>query len=198
MTITRRDAMTGLISATGLTFALTAPASAASASQLIRSSDAALANLYSNQPKAKVLGSRAKAILIFPNIVKAGFIVGAQTGDGVLFEGGLPTNYYNISAASYGLQAGVQSFSYALFFMTSPSLAYLESSRGWSVGMGPSVVVLDKGKAASLTSTTLTQDVYAIPFGQQGLMAGLGIEGSKITSISVGPEQETEIGIVKS
>ena len=187
MTITRRDAVTGFISATGLIFLSAAPASAASALQLIRSSDAALATLYSNQPKAKVLGSRAKAILIFPNIVKAGFIVGAQTGDGVLFEDGLPTSYYNISAASYGLQAGVQSFSYALFFMTSSSLAYLESSHGWSVGMGPSVVVLDKGKAKSLTSTTLTQDVYAIPFGQQGLMAGLGIEGSKITSISVGP-----------
>jgi lipid-binding SYLF domain-containing protein len=187
MKITRRDAMAGFISATGLTLALAEPASAASASQLIRASDAALETLYSNQPKAKILGGRAKAILIFPSIVKAGFIVGAQTGNGVLFEGGLPTNYYNISAASYGLQAGVQSFSYALFFMTNSALTYLESSRGWSVGMGPSVVVLDKGKAASLTSTTLTQDVYAIPFGQTGLMAGIGIEGSKITPISVGP-----------
>jgi lipid-binding SYLF domain-containing protein len=187
MTITRRDAMAGFISATGLTLALAAPASAASASDLIRSSDAALANLYSRQPKAKILGNRAKAILVFPNIVKAGFIVGAQSGNGVLFEDGPPTSYYNISAASYGLQAGVQSFSYALFFITNSSLAYLESSRGWSVGMGPSVVVLDKGRAASLTSTTLTQDVYAIPFAQQGLMAGLGIEGSKITPISVGP-----------
>lgn len=187
MTITRRDAMTGFISATGLTLALAAPASAASAADLIRSSDAALATLYSSQPKAKLLGNRSKAILIFPKIIKAGFMIGAQTGNGVLFEGGLPTNYYNISAGSFGLQAGVQSFSYALFFMTSSALAYLSSSHGWSIGAGPSIVVLDKGKAASLTSTTLTQDVYAIPFGQQGLMAGLGLEGAKITSISVGP-----------
>jgi len=187
MTITRRDAMAGFISAAGLTLALVEPASAASASDLIRSSDAALANLYANQPKARLLRSRAKAILIFPSIVKAGFIVGAQSGNGVLFEGGLPTSYYNISAASYGLQAGVQSFSYALFFMTTSALSYLESSHGWSIGSGPSVVVLDKGAAASMTSTTLSQDVYAIPFGQTGLMAGIGIEGSKITPISVGP-----------
>jgi lipid-binding SYLF domain-containing protein len=187
MIITRRDAMIGLISTTGLTFALAEPASAASASDLIRSSDTALENLYSNEPNTKMLGQQAKAILIFPKIVKAGFIVGAQTGDGVLFEGGLPTSYYNISSASYGLQAGVQSFSYALFFMTDSALSYLSSSQGWSVGVGPSVVVLDHGKAKSLTSTTLTQDVYAIPFGQEGLMAGMGIQGSKITPISVGP-----------
>ena len=187
MIITRRDAMAGFISAAGLTLALAEPASAASASDLIRTSNAALANLYANEPKAKILDQRAKAILVFPNIVKAGFIVGAQSGNGVLFEGGLPRNYYNISAGSFGLQAGVQSFSYALFFMTTASLAYLESSKGWEVGVGPSVVVLDKGAAASITSTTLSQDVYAIPFAQTGLMAGVGIEGSKITSISVGP-----------
>ena len=187
MTITRRDAMTGFISAAGLSFALAAPASAASAADLIRDSDKALANLYAKQPKAKLLGDRATAILVFPNIIKAGFMVAAQSGNGVLFEGGVPTNYYNISAGSFGFQAGVKSFSYALFFMNSSALSYLSSSHGWSIGAGPSVVVLDKGAAASMTSTTLTQDVYAIPFGQEGLMGGIGLEGAKITSISVGP-----------
>ena len=187
MILTRRDAMAGVISTAALTIAFVAPASAASASKLIRDSDAALAKLYANEPKAKLLGNRAKAILVFPSIVKAGFIVGAQSGDGVLFEGGVPMNYYNISAASFGLQAGAQAFSYALFFMTTASVSYLESSHGWAIGSGPSVVVLDKGAAASMTSTTLSQDVYAIPFGQEGLMGGLGIEGSKITPISVGP-----------
>jgi lipid-binding SYLF domain-containing protein len=187
MTISRRDAIAGLAAATGLTLAFARPAAAASATDLIRSSDAALANLYASQSKAKLLGSRAKAILVFPSIVKAGFIIGGQTGNGVLFEDGLPTNYYNISAASYGLQAGVQAFSYALFFMNANAMSYLARSYGWSIGAGPSIVVLDKGAAASLTSTTLTQDVYAIPFGQTGIMAGIGLEGSKITAISVGP-----------
>lgn len=187
MRLNRRTAALGVISAAGLTMVMRRPAAAASADDLIRSANAALQNLYTSQPKAKVLAARSKAILIFPSIVKAGFIVGAQTGDGVLFEDGVPTNYYNISAASYGLQAGVQSFSLAMFFMKQSALTYLDQSAGWSVGVGPSVVVLDKGAAASMTSTTLTQDVYAVPFGQQGLMAGLGVEGTKITQISVGP-----------
>ncbi|HTQ71958.1 MAG TPA: lipid-binding SYLF domain-containing protein [Acidocella sp.] len=187
MSIKRRDAMIGFVSVTGLTIASVEPAAAASASELIRDANAALANLYANQPKARSLGARAKAILVFPSIVKAGFLIGAQSGNGVLFQNGVPTNYYNISAGSYGLQAGVQSFSYALFFMTTSGLSYLQKSAGWAIGSGPSVVVLDKGAAKSLTSTTLTQDVYAIPFGQKGLMAGIGLEGSKITAISVGP-----------
>jgi lipid-binding SYLF domain-containing protein len=187
MNITRRDAVQGFISGALLTFAEAEPAAAASASQLIRASETALATLYANQPKAKLLAQRAAGILVFPNIVKAGFMFGGQSGNGVLFKGGVPTNYYNISAASFGLQAGVQSFSYALFFMTDSALSYLSKSHGWAIGSGPSVVVLDKGAAASMTSTTLSQDVYAIPFGQTGLMAGLGLEGSKITSINVGP-----------
>ena len=128
-----------------------------------------------------------RSILVFPNIVKAGFIVGAATGDGVLFEDGLPASYYNISAGAYGLQAGVQSFNHTLFFMTASALNYLAQSQGWAVGTGPSVVVLDHSKAASVTSTNLAQDVYALPFGAKGLMAGLGIKGSKLTPISPGP-----------
>jgi len=143
----------------------------------------ALHALYRSQPKAEELGRRAFAILVFPEIVKAGFVVGGQTGDGVLFVGGKPAGRYNISAASYGLQAGVESFSYALFFMTESSLKYLRDSGGWSVGSGPSVVVVDKGMASDFNTTTLTQDVYAFPFGFSGLMAGIGLQGSKITQI---------------
>lgn len=132
------------------------------------------------------LGERAKAILVFPQIVKAGFMIGGQTGNGALLVNGNATQYYNISAVSFGLQAGAQAFSYALFFMSDQALQYLQSSHGWAIGSGPSVVVLDKGAAASITSTTLSQDVYAVPFGQQGLMAGIGLNGSKITRIYPG------------
>ena len=187
MEISRRDATLGLISLTGSMAFLARPASAASAGDLIRKSNAALASLYADEPKATVLRNRSIAILVFPTILKAGFILGAQSGNGVLFEGGVANSYYNISAASYGLQAGVQAFSYALFFITPSSLNYLVSSKGWSIGAGPSVVVLDKGAATGITSTTLTQDVYAMPFGQKGLMAGIGIEGAKITEIYPGP-----------
>jgi lipid-binding SYLF domain-containing protein len=181
---TTRRVLLGLTAVVaGTTFLPVSRAWAESAAQLRQHADAALRQLYASQPKAKEFGARARAILIFPSIIKAGFIVGGQSGNGVLRQGGKVAGYYNISAASFGLQAGGQSFSYALFFMNDAALNYLTSSDGWSIGSGPSVVVVDKGAAASLTSTTISQDVYAFPFGQKGLMAGLGLEGSKITRI---------------
>ncbi|HUC19518.1 MAG TPA: lipid-binding SYLF domain-containing protein [Acetobacteraceae bacterium] len=178
-----------VISLAGLAGALTlrpGVAEAASASSITQDSLTALHRLYTDEPHARTLGAKAKAVLVFPQIVKAGFILGGQTGDGALLVNGEPVGFYNISAVSFGLQLGAQAFSYALFFMTDAALAYLKSSQGWAIGSGPSVVVLDKGAAASVTSTTLSQDVYAVPFGQQGLMAGIGIEGSKITHIYPG------------
>jgi lipid-binding SYLF domain-containing protein len=157
---------------------------AADRQKLDRSAAAALENLTASDTAAKLLAGRAKAVLVFPNIVKAGFLFGGQMGDGVLMENGRPVGYYNSVAASYGLQAGVQVFGYALFFMNNAALAYLGQSDGWEVGVGPSVVVVDKGMGKSLTSTTLTHDVYALIFNQKGLMAGLGIQGSKITKLS--------------
>ena len=156
-----------------------------SSEQITRDSNAALQDLYANNPEARQLAKRAKGILVFPGIVKAGFLVGAQYGSGgALFKNGRTAGYYNIVAGSYGLQAGVQSFSYALFVMDNASLNYLNRSEGWEVGVGPSIVVVDKGAAKSLTTTTAKNGVYAFIFGQKGLMAGLGLQGSKISRIN--------------
>ena len=127
------------------------------------------------------------AILIFPKITKAGFLVGGQGGNGVLLMGGRPAGYFSIYAGSFGLQAGVQQFSYAQFIITRSALDYMKKSDGWAIGSGPSVVVVDEGFAKTMNTTTLSNDVYAMPFGQKGLMAGLGLEGSKITRIHPGP-----------
>ncbi|MCW3474671.1 lipid-binding SYLF domain-containing protein [Limobrevibacterium gyesilva] len=178
--------LAGLTTLAGAIAMRTTEALAASAREIDQAANRALQTLYSAQPKARDLGTRAKAILVFPKIIKAGLLIGGQGGDGALMVHGRTVGYYNISAASFGLQAGAQTFSYALFFMTDAALKYLTDSEGWAIGSGPSVVVLDKGAAASMTSTTLTQDVYAIPFGQEGLMAGFGLEGSKITRIRPG------------
>jgi len=187
MNATRRSILFGLPPLIGGVALRPDPAQAASARTINHDADWALRALYSSQPKARQLGQRAQAVLIFPKIVKAGLLIGGQSGNGALRVGGRTVGYYNISAASFGLQAGVQTFSYAMFFMTASSLKYLSDSDGWAIGSGPSVVVVDKGAAKSFTSTTLTQDVYAFPFGQHGLMAGLGLEGSKITHIHPGP-----------
>ena len=162
---------------------LTQSAEAATAAELNRDGKAALNRLYGQSDRARRYARDARAILVFPKIVKVGLVVGGQGGEGVLFVGGKPQGYYKIGAASFGLQAGGQSFSYALFLMTDKAVAHLEKSNGWSIGSGPSVVVIDQGKAKTMNTTTLKDDVYAFPFGQKGLMAGLGLEGSKISRI---------------
>jgi len=158
-------------------------ASAASAAAIDADADAALNKLYEHKPVAKMLSEKAAAVLIFPNIVKAGFLVGGQYGQGALRKKGKTVGYYSSVAASYGLQAGAQSFGYVMFLMTDSAVKYLGRSDGWELGVGPSIVVVDEGIASSLTTTTLKSDVYAFIFDQQGLMAGIGLQGSKITKI---------------
>jgi lipid-binding SYLF domain-containing protein len=164
---------------------MSAPAAlAGSKEQVAQDARRALKDLYANNTAAKLIGPKAKAILVFPHIVKAGFMFGGQMGDGLLTKGGKRAGIYNSVAASYGLQAGLQVFGYALFFMNEKALKYLDQSGGFEVGVGPSVVVVDQGMGKSMTTTTLTQDVYAFIFSQKGLMAGMGIQGSKITRLS--------------
>ena len=142
---------------------------------------AALQRLLAETPQAKELHSMAKGTLVFPDVAKAGFIVGAEGGKGVMFApDGRVAGYYRARALSVGFQAGAQSFSQVMFFMTDHAITSLTSGSGLSVGTGPSVVVVDAGVAASLTTTTAKSDVYAFIFGQEGLMAGIGLQGQHI------------------
>jgi lipid-binding SYLF domain-containing protein len=161
-----------------------ASALAASAKEIDTKATQALTMLYKNQPGAKALADKAKAVLIFPSVVKGGFIVAGQFGDGALRKRGKTVAYYRSLSASYGFQAGAQSFGYVLFFMDEESLNYLDQSDGWELGTGPSLVMLDKGFGKNLSTTTLQNGVYAIIFDQKGLMGGIGIQGSKITRIN--------------
>ena len=128
--------------------------------------------------------ARAKGILVFPKVVKAGMMVGGQFGDGALRKAGKTVGYYNPVSASYGLQFGAQVSAYVLLLMTDTALTYLDRSEGFEVGVGPSVVVADKGFAKTLTTTTAQSDIYAFIFDQEGAMAGLGLQGSKITKVN--------------
>jgi len=156
---------------------------AASAAEIDAEVAVAMEQLHASSQAAVELSSVAKGVLIFPDVIKAGLLVGAQYGHGALLINDMTVGYYNTVAASYGLQAGAQSFGYAMLLMTDKALSYLKSSSGWEVGVGPSVVVVDKGVAKSLTTTTAKDDVYVFFFDHKGLMAGLGIQGSKITQI---------------
>jgi lipid-binding SYLF domain-containing protein len=153
------------------------------ASQLSAAGEQALQRLEAIEPRSRMFARHAKAILVFPSVLKAGFIFGGETGNGVLLMHGQAEGFYNLSGGSWGLQIGGEDFGYALFFMTDSSLDYLQKNDGFSAGTGPSIVVVNAGAGAEANTTTITQDVYAFPFSEKGLMADLTLQGTKITQI---------------
>lgn len=163
--------------------AFSGPVMADTRSEMEAAARAALEDLYAKTPSAKTIAGGSKAILVFPTITKGGFIVGGQYGEGTLFKDGKASAFYSTVAASWGLQAGIQKFGYALFFTNESDLAYLNRSEGWELGVGPSITVVDEGFARTLTTTTVREGVYAFFFEQRGLMAGVGLQGTKVTQI---------------
>ncbi len=159
------------------------PAQAASRAEIDADVRAAITRLHGME-NAAPLFQHAHAMLVFPRIIAGGFIVGGQYGEGALLRGTATAGYYNIAGASFGFLAGAQASGLAMFFMTEAALSALRQADGWEVGTGPSVVFLDRGVQANVTATTLREPVYAITFSQQGLMAALALNGTKITPIN--------------
>jgi lipid-binding SYLF domain-containing protein len=159
------------------------PAAAASAVEIDAEIDAALIRFYQKVPAARDLASRAKGILIFPSVIKAGFGVGGEYGEGALRIGGTSVGYYNTTAASVGFQIGVQSRAEVLMFMTEEALERFQSSDGWEVGVDGSVALIKVGVAGEIDTNTISDPVIGFVFGEQGLMANLSLEGAKITRV---------------
>jgi len=185
---TRRTLATRLLPAAALTLAATTPllrptpAQAATRAEIDADVTAALTRLR-NLPQARALHEQARATLIFPRIIQGGFVVGGQYGEGALLQGGTTRGYFNIAGASFGLLIGAQASGLAMFFMTEEALRNLMNAEGWEIGTGPAVVVLDRGAQINATSTTLREPVYAVTFNQEGLMASIALNGTKITQI---------------
>ncbi len=158
-------------------------ATAATADDLDRDSNQALQSLYRTNPLAASIGRKARAILVFPNIVKAGLVFGGAYGEGELKSGSKVDGYYNSVTGSWGFQAGAQSYGYVVFLMSKKAVNYVHGTHGWEIGVGPTVVVVDEGVAKNLSTSTLKDDAYAFIFDQQGLMAGISLEGTKISRI---------------
>jgi len=163
--------------------ALSAGADAATTEDLNKDSNQALQMLTKTNPLAADIAKKAKAVLIFPNIVKAGFVFGGAYGEGELKKGDVVDGYYNSITASWGLQAGAQSYGYVVFLMNEKAIKYVRETHGWEIGVGPTVVAVNEGVAKNLSSSTLKDDAYAFIFDQQGLMASVSIEGTKISKI---------------
>jgi lipid-binding SYLF domain-containing protein len=182
MTLTRRTISTSLL-ALAAAAPLAPPAFAKDRGKLVSRARSSLSELESSSPAARRASKSAHAVLVFPSVLKAGFVFGAETGDGVLFEGGKVAGYYNLSGGSWGLQIGGQDFAYALFLMNGKALEYLNKSGGWQAGTGPSITVVNKGAAAEVDTSTATHDILAFPYNGKGLMADLTFQGAKITHL---------------
>ena len=170
----------------------TSSAMAASAEDLDRDSAQAMRTLTSTNTAAAAIARNARAVLVFPNIVKAGIVFGGAYGEGTMMKGGRVTDYYNSVTGSWGLQAGAQSYGYVVFLMNDKAVSYIDKSSGWEIGVGPTVVVVDKGTASNVSTSTMKDDAYAFIFNQQGLMAGVSIEGTKISRINRETDKRVE------
>lgn len=156
---------------------------AASAVEINAKVDATLEKFYEKVPAAKKLAAKSSGILIFPSVVKAGFGVGGEYGEGALRIGSNSVDYYSTAAASIGFQIGVQSKAVILMFMQDNALNEFRSSDGWEVGVDGSVALVEIGAGGSIDSNNIKDPVIGFVFGQKGLMYNLTLEGSKMTKI---------------
>jgi lipid-binding SYLF domain-containing protein len=143
----------------------------------------ALSEFYKHSPAGQKLAQRAKGILVFPRVYKAGFGIGGEYGEGKLIVGGGTKGYYSVSAASVGFQLGVQRKSQILLFMTNESLNNFLDSNGWDAGVDGSVAIASLGAGGEIDTKTANEPVIAFIFSNKGLMYNLTLEGSKITQI---------------
>jgi lipid-binding SYLF domain-containing protein len=147
--------------------------------------DKAMAELYQSVSGTRELASRARGILVFPNVLQAGFIVGGEYGEGALRVGGKTADYYKITAGSFGFQAGGQSKAVILMFLTQSALDNFRKSSGWTAGADASVSVLRAGANATVDSSTAKADIAGFALANAGLFAGATIDGSKISKLEI-------------
>ncbi|HVE09084.1 MAG TPA: YSC84-related protein [Paraburkholderia sp.] len=147
--------------------------------------DATVTRLYETVEGSRELAAKARGMLVFPSVISAGFWIGGQYGQGALRVDGRSNGYYSITAASFGLQIGAQSKAVILLFMTQDALDEFTRSQGWAAGVDATVAVLKIGANGNIDTSTATSPVEAIVMTNAGLMAGVSLEGSKISRLII-------------
>ncbi|NTX29105.1 hypothetical protein HT746_18535 [Burkholderia pyrrocinia] len=163
----------------------TASASASKRQSIDASVNATLSRLYSTVPGSRELVAKSRGVLVFPNVLQAGFIVGGQSGNGALRVGGSTVGYYNTSSLSVGLQAGAQSKAIVFLFMTQDALDSFRKSDGWAAGADASVAVVKVGANGAVDTTTATAPVEVLVLTNAGLMGDLSVNGTKVTKLNI-------------
>lgn len=147
--------------------------------------DDAIATLFREVPGSRELVEQASGVLVFPDVLEAGFMIAAARGSGALRVGGVTRSYHAHTAGSFGIQAGAQSTAVFLLFMTEDALTRFENSSGWTVGADASVTLLTAGASAQVTTQTAQQPVIGFVLANRGLMAGVSLDGARITRLNL-------------
>ncbi len=158
-------------------------ASAASAEEIDIKSDAALQSFKEQVKGAEAFLAKAKGVLIFPEIIKGGVVLGAEYGEGALRIGGKTIDYYSSAGGSFGLQLGLQRRTVIIVFLEQAALDSFQASKGWKAGVDGSVAVVEWGAGASLDTVKFNDPIVGFIFGNEGLMFNLSLEGSKYTKL---------------
>jgi len=168
---------------TTASFSLPKETSAAQAYEIDINAEAALKRFIREIPAGEDLLKIAKGVLVFPSVIKGGFWVGGEYGEGALQIGGETVEYYNITSASFGLQLGVQTRSMVIIFLSEDALNGFINSRGWKAGVDGNLTVVNWGGEKNVDSLNLRDPIVAFVFGNKGLMYNLTLEGSKFSRI---------------
>lgn len=162
---------------------LTPGPQARSAREIDVSVDVALDRFKSEVQGAKEFLQNAKGVLVIPNVIRVGLILGGEYGEGALRVDGKTVDYYSLAAGSFGLQVGAQSKNVVIVFMDEEALTHFRDSLGWRAGVDGSVAFIDAGSGASVDTANVQHPIVGFIFGVKGLMANLSLEGSKLTKL---------------
>ena len=158
-------------------------AAAASAAEIDMKVDSALAEFRKEVPGGDDFLAKASGVVVFPRVIKAGLVVGGEYGEGALRIGDKTVQYYNIASASFGLQLGAQEYAIVMVFLNNEALQKFRDSKGWEAGVDGSVEIAKWGAGEDINTQNFKAPIVGFVFSNKGLMAGISIEGSKITRI---------------
>lgn len=163
--------------------AVSQAALAASKAEIDARVEGALEDLYERSPAARELAGKASGILVFPRVLKAGFGLGGEYGEGSLLVNGQPVQYYRVASASVGFQIGGQARAQVLMFMTDEALSGFRQSNGWEAGVDGSIALIEFGVGEDVNTQTGTEPIVGFVFGNKGLMYNLSLEGTRFWKI---------------
>lgn len=166
-------------------FSLVAMVHADTAKDIDASADKVMVRFYKQVKDAKATVKKAKALLIMPNVVKAGLLVGGEYGRGALRIDGKTVDYYNVVSGSFGAQIGAEAKDWVIAFMTDAALAKFRESKGWEAGVDGNVALITTGGGDSGTSRNAKGDIIGYVFDVKGLFADVSFKGAKFSKLDV-------------